>query len=253
MEGPFISPDKVGAQNPKYVQKPNYEMIKRLDEVSGGLVKLVDIAPEVNGAMEFIEMAADDFAISIAHTCTDYDTAKQAYKKGARHLTHTYNAMPGITHRAPGPIPAAAEEGASAEIICDGKHIHYASIRLIFKYFSKDKVCLISDSCEATGLADGKYMLGGQEVIKQDGKAVLAHDTNTIAASVTNLFDCMKHAIFDAGIPMENAILAATKNPAKAIGIEDTYGQISVDRHANLLVVDKDFNIQHIVKNGRML
>lgn len=250
MEGPFISPDKVGAQNPEYVQSPDFEMLCRLQKAACGLIKLVDVAPEVKGAKDFIKAACNDFCISVAHTCTSYQDAHDAYKNGAKHLTHTFNAMPPIHHRNPGPIPAAAECGASAEIICDGLHIHYSVIRLAFELF-KDKLCLISDTCEATGLEDGQYSLGGQPIIKTGNKVVLKEDSSTIAGSATNLFDCLKHAIFDAGINMEKAICAATINPAKAIGVDDMVGSIEVGKYADFLLVDDKFNIINVFKCGK--
>lgn len=253
LEGPFISKDKVGAQNPKYVQKPNYEMIKRLQNSANGLIKLIDIAPEVDGALDFIKNAKNDFKISIAHTCSDYATAKQAYKLGASHLTHAFNAMPPIHHRNPGPIPAASEAGAYAEIICDGMHIDYSVVRLAFEIFGEDKLCLISDSCEATGLDDGQYSLGGQDIIKTGTKVVLKNDQNTIAASATNLFDCMKHAIKDANISPEFAIRAATINPSSAIGIDDLYGSIANNKYANFNIVDSDFNLLETYRHGKKI
>jgi len=160
MEGPFISPDKVGAQNPEYVHLPDIEMFQRLQERSGNLVKLCDIAPEMEGSMEFIDALKDAVNISLAHTCCDYDCAKSAFEKGMRHVTHLYNAMPGLTHRKPGPIAAARENHAEVEIICDGIHVHPAMVRLAESMFGKDQVIFISDTMRAAGLKDGTYDLG---------------------------------------------------------------------------------------------
>lgn len=253
MEGPFISENKVGAQNPKYVQRPNYEMLENLQTEANGLIKLVDIAPEVDGAFDFIKQACDNYNISIAHTVCDYETASIAFDLGCNHLTHTYNAMPGISHRAPGPIVAAAEHSAYAEIICDGQHIDYPAVRLAFKLFGADKMCLISDSCEATGLGDGQYSLGGQAITKTGTKVVLSEAPQTIAASATNLFDCMKHAIFDAGIDKRHAIAAATINPARSIGIQNLYGSIENGKIADFLILDNDFKIKAIYKRGKLV
>lgn len=128
MEGPYISPKKVGAQNPKYVMAADADMFRRLQARSGGLIKLVDVAPEEPGNLDFIRECRDEVRISIAHTCTDYDTAKAAFAAGASHMTHLYNAMPGITHREPGPIIAALEDGAEVELITDNVHIHPAMV-----------------------------------------------------------------------------------------------------------------------------
>ena len=161
MEGPFISPGKAGAQNPEYIMPPDMEMFQRLQKRSGGKIKLADLAPEEPGAMEFIERCHQTARISLAHTCCNYKTAKEAFERGASHMTHLYNAMPGISHREPGPIIAAWEEGADVELIADGIHIHPAVVRATFRLFGAEKVILISDSMEATGLADGDYWLGG--------------------------------------------------------------------------------------------
>lgn len=252
MEGLFISKDKIGAQNPLYVHKPDVDMFRRLQEKAGGLVKLLDIAPETEGAIEFICRLKDQVHISLAHTNTGYEKAMEAYEKGAKHLTHLYNAMPGLVHRNPGPIMAAAESGATAELICDGIHVHPAMVRLAFEMF-KDRIILISDSMEATGLGNGMFWLGGQKVAVVDHKAVLVDDINTIAGSVTNLYDCLKNAIFKCNIPPEEAVRAASLNPAMAIGISEDYGKIDVGNYASILLVDRDFNIKKIIHRGKII
>ena len=146
MEGPFISPKKVGAQNPEYVQGADAAMFRRLQKRANGLIKLVDVAPEEPGNLDFIRECHNEVRISIAHTCTDYDTAVKAFEAGATHMTHLYNAMPGITHRAPGPIIAAMEHDAEVELITDNVHIHPAMVRFTFNTFGDDRVCLIADS-----------------------------------------------------------------------------------------------------------
>ena len=253
MEGPFINLKKAGAQNPEYIMPADKEMFLRLQERSGGLIKLVDIAPEEKGAMEFIEQCHDQVKISIAHTCSDYDTAREALEKGVGHMTHLYNAMPGINHREPGPIIAALEAGAEVELIADGIHIHPAMVRTTFRIFGADKVILISDSMEATGLLDGDYQLGGQGVTVKGRKAILTEKPDVIAGSVTNLFDCMKNCVLNMGIPLEDAVLAATENPAESIGVEKDYGRIAVGNYGNLLLLDKDLQIKNIVQKGKIM
>lgn len=253
MEGPFISEKKIGAQNPKYVQKPDAGMFERLYEASGRLIKLVDIAPETEGAMEFIEKCKDKVNISIAHTDCDFETADMAFKAGARHVTHLYNAMNSIHHRKPGPIIAALENRAEVELIADGIHVDPAMVRFAFSSFGKDKVILISDSMEATGLPDGEYQLGGQPVIKNGKLATLKDNGDTVAGSVTNLYDCMKTAVCDMGVKLENAILAATINPARSIGIDGDVGSIDEGKVANILLVDDDLNLKYIVNKGRIV
>ena len=226
MEGPYISPRKVGAQNPKYVMGADAGMFRRLQARSGGLIKLVDVAPEEPGNLDFIRACRDEVRISIAHTCTDYETAKEAFAAGASHMTHLYNAMPGITHRAPGPIIAALEEGAEVELITDGVHIHPAMVRFTFRTFGDSHVILVADSMMACGLPDGQYSLGGQAVTVCGPRATLTEHPDTIAGSATCLYDCMRHAVLDMGVPLASAVRAASLNPARSIGIDADYGSL---------------------------
>lgn len=251
MEGPFISMEKKGAQNPKYIQPCDYEMFHRINEASGNSVLLCDIAPETDGAMEFIDKAKDETRISIAHTTADYDTCKEAFNRGAKHLTHIFNAMPGFSHRAPGPIGAAAEnENVTPEIICDGIHNYPAAVNLVYKAFGPERLIFISDSMRATGLPDGDYELGGQPVKVKGRLATL--DDGTIAGSSTNLYDCMITAINDMNIPLADAILCATRNPAKAVGIYDTVGSISLGKQADFVIIKKDdLSIKAVIVRGK--
>ena len=238
MEGPFISPKKVGAQNPLYLHGPDVGMFRRLQKRSGGLIKLVDVAPEVEGALDFIAQCKDEVRISIAHTCTDYNTAIQAFDAGVTHMTHLYNAMPGITHREPGPIIAALEKKAEVELITDGVHIHPAMVRFTFNTFGDDRVILIADSMMACGLPDGQYSLGGQAVTVTGPRATLTEQPGVIAGSATCLYDCMKRAVLDMGVPLESAVRAAAENPAKSIGIDTDYGSLAVGRYGNIILAD---------------
>ena len=253
MEGPYISPKKVGAQNPKYVMGADAAMFRRLQARSGGLIKLVDVAPEEPGNLDFIKECHDEVRISIAHTCTSYDTAKAAFAAGATHMTHLYNAMPGITHREPGPIIAALEEGAEVELITDNVHIHPAMVRFTFNTFGDDHVILIADSMMACGLPDGQYSLGGQAVTVHGRRATLTEQEGTIAGSATCLFDCMKRAVQEMGVPLESAVRAATLNPARSIGVDADYGSLEAGRWGNVVLVDDQLNIQTVVRHGQIL
>ena len=253
MEGPYISPSKVGAQNPKYVMGADAGMFRRLQERSGGLIKLVDVAPEEPGNLDFIRACHDEVRISLAHTCADYETAKAAFAAGASHMTHLYNAMPGITHRAPGPIIAALEEGAEVELITDGVHIHPAMVRFTFRTFGDEHVILVADSMMACGLPDGQYSLGGQAVTVCGPRATLTEHPDTIAGSATCLYDCMRHAVLDMGVPLASAVRAATLNPARSIGIDADYGSLEPGRWGNVVLADAQLNIQKIIRKGEVL
>lgn len=253
MEGPFISPNKVGAQNPAYVHAADAGMFRRLQARAGGLIKLVDIAPEEPGALEFIRECGGEACISLAHTCTSYETAKAAFAAGARHMTHLYNAMPGITHRDPGPIIAAREEGAEVELITDGVHIHPAMVRFTFDVFGDDKVVLIADSMMACGLPDGQYTLGGQAVTVKGPRATLTEHPGVIAGSATCLYDCMKRAVLEMGVPLESAVRAASENPARSIGVDADYGSLAAGRWGNIILADKALEIKAVLRKGERI
>ena len=209
------------------------------------MVKLVTLAPNVEGAMEFIDEVHDEVCISLGHTAADYDTAVEAMRRGAHHVTHLYNAMQPLAHREPGLIGAARDdEQCMAEMICDGIHIHPSVIRATFKMFGPERIVLISDSMMATGMENGTYQLGGQEVTMKDCKATLKD--GTIAGSATNLYDCMRKVV-SFGVPMSEAIFAATRNPAKSIGIYDEVGSLSVGKEADILLVTNDLELKEVL------
>ena len=250
LEGPFISRAKIGAQNPAYISRPSVEMLRRLYDVSGGLMKIAVVAPEVDGAMDFIRSASEFVRVSVAHTECNYSTAHEAFNAGASQVTHLYNAMNPITHREPGPIIAAVEnEKVSVELICDGVHIHPAIVRNTFRMFGEDRVIFISDSMEATGKPDGNYELGGLKVIKS-GKRATLEDGKTIAGSVSNLMDCMRTAVNEMNIRLEDAVKCCTMNPAKAIGISDLCGSIEPGKRADIVALDKSMNLAWVMSNG---
>ena len=253
MEGPFISPSKVGAQNPDYVRNPSADEFRRLQEAAGGLFKLVDIAPEEPGAEEFIREMANEVRISLAHTCTDYDTAARAFELGARQLTHLYNAMDPMHHRKPGPIPAAVEHGeVTAEIIADGVHIHPAMVRLAFQLFGDDRMILISDTLRAAGLEDGTYDLGGQDVTVRGPVATI--DNGALAGSVSDLMRCLTVAVREMGIPLASAVKAASANPARALGLDAERGAIEAGQVADAVLLDKEtLDVRAVVLRGELL
>ncbi len=250
MEGPFISPAKKGAQAAENIMHCDYEYFNQLQDAAGGLIKLVDIAPEEAGAMEFIDKVKGTVVVSLAHTASDYDTAMEAIAHGASHATHLYNAMPPLNHRNPGVIGAVRDsDSCHVELICDGVHIHPSVIRATFAMFGAQRMILISDSMRATGLDDGEYTLGGQPVTVKGNLATL-HD-GTIAGSATNLMDCMRFVVKHAGLPLETAVMCATANPAKEIGIFDEVGSIAVGKKADFVLLDQDLNLAGVYIDGK--
>ena len=251
MEGPFISVENKGAQNPKHIHRPDADMFYRLQEAAGGLIKLVDIAPEKEGAMECIEKLSSDVTVSIAHTAADYETAQEAFDKGARQVTHLYNGMKPFHHRNPGVIGASCDRSdVMVELITDGIHSHSGTVRTTFKMFGDDRIIIISDSMMACGLSDGQYTLGGLDVTVKGSKATLTKEGN-IAGSVTNLMDCVRCAVKNMNIPLGSAIKCAAVNPAKAIGIYDRFGSLDVGKVANIVLLDENLDIKCIIKDGK--
>lgn len=247
MEGPFFSEKKKGAQNGAFIRLPDFEAFLRLYKASDGLIRIVDVAAELPGAVEFTEKASKLCTVSIAHTDCTYEEAAAVFEAGARHLTHLYNAMPGIHHRKPGPIGAGSErEDVVAELICDGLHVHASAVRIAFKLFP-GRICLISDALRCCGMPDGKYTLGGQDVFLSGGVARLAD--GTLAGSATNLYDCMRKAV-EFGIPKERAILAATIIPAREIGEDAEIGSIEEGKLADFVVCDEDLQCRAVYIGG---
>lgn len=251
MEGPYLSYAKRGAQNPNYLMQPDAEHFHKMQALAGGLIKLVSIAPEEEGAMEFIKAVKDEVIISIAHTTADYALSLEALKNGASHVTHLYNAMPPFTHREPGVVGAAFDsESCHVELITDGVHINPCVVRATFKLFGEDRIIFVSDSMMATGLKDGEYTLGGQAVTVRGNKATLAD--GTIAGSATNLLKCLQSAV-SFGIPLESAVKCAAVNPAKRIGIYDQYGSITPGKYANIVLLDGKLDLKTVILKGKIL
>ncbi len=252
IEGPFLNPEKRGAHNPDYLVNPMVSYIDRLIKSSGDKIKIISFAPELPGSSEVIEKYKDKITLSVAHTSANYDTAKQAFDEGMKHVTHTFNAMPPFLHRDPSVIGAALDsEHVFAEVIADGIHVHPSAVRALFKMFSDDRMVLVSDSMSATGLSDGEYLLGDLTVQVNNKKATLAD--GTIAGSATNLAECFKKAVVDMKIPLVSAVKAASENPAKAVGIFDKYGSIQNGKIANLILFDDNLEFRKIMLKGRFI
>ncbi len=247
LEGPFLSYAKRGAQAAENLHKPDAALFHRLNEASGGQVKLVTVACEEEGALPFIQEVSRTCAVSLGHTTADYDTAMAGFQAGASHATHLYNGMPSFLHRAPGVIGAAFDAGASVELICDGLHIHPAVIRATYQLFG-EKLNLISDSLRCAGMPDGDYELGGQPIVVKGGKATLLD--GTLAGSSISMLDAVRNVV-RFGLPLEAAVYAATSAPALAAKLD--VGVIEAGRAADLLVLDKDLNLKAVFVDGRRL
>lgn len=250
MEGPFVSMQKKGAQAPENIIPCDMELFRQLQRESGHNIRLVDIAPEEPGAMDFISAVKDETAVSVAHTMADYDTAMEAFRRGANHVTHLYNVMPPFHHRNPGVVGAAADAEAYTELIGDGVHIHPAMVRAMFKLLGSHRLCLISDSMRATGRGDCVSSLGGQTVYVQGNLSTL--EDGTIAASVTDLMHCLQKVVLEMQVPMEQALQAASETPARSIGIFDRCGSLTVGKQADVVLLDKKLQVQQVIIGGKV-
>ena len=250
MEGPFLSREKRGSQNPAYLRLPDWDRFLRLYDAAEGLLRIVDVAPELPGAVEFTRRASEKCRVSVAHTAAGYDQAAAVFDAGATHLTHLFNAMSGIHHRHPGPIGAASErENVTAELICDGIHVHPSAVRMAFRLFP-GRICLISDALRCCGMADGSYSLGGQEILLFGGVARLTG--GTIAGSAADLYQCMRRAV-SFGIPREQAVWAATALPARVIGRESETGAIADGRAADFVICGGELEPEAVYLGGKRL
>lgn len=244
MEGPFLDEAKKGAHQACYLRPASAAFFDACQKAASGAIRLVTVAPNIADNIDFIRDYHEKVTISLGHTSCDCATAEKAITAGADHLTHLFNAMPSLLHREPGLIGAAMDaEDIYAELIADGIHVHGTMIRNAFRMFP-DHICLISDSIRGTGLSDGSYELGGQ-IFHVKGKLATLDD-GTIAGSVTNLYDSMCHAI-EIGVPMEEAIAAATIHPAKSLGIYDQVGSITPGKYADILLVNKKMELQRVL------
>ena len=251
MEGPYFSEKKKGAQNGAYLKDPDIEGFQALYDGCGGLIRIVDVAPELPGSEAFIRAASKHCTVGVAHTDAGYEDARMAFGAGARHLTHLYNAMPGIHHRNPGVIGAACEDpGVRAELICDGYHVHPSAVRLAFAMFGAARMVLVSDGLRCLGLPDGQYELGGQAIFLEGGVARLAD--GTLAGSSTDLFACMRKAM-GFGIPEADAVRAATLNPALAAGMSQFCGSISTGKPADFIICRPDYTGKRVFLAGKEL
>jgi len=242
-EGPYISKKYKGAQNEAYIKNPDINEFRQLKNA-----KMVTVAPELKGSVEFIKEISKDCIVSIGHTECDYETAIKAIENGALSLTHTYNAMPPLNHRNAGPIGAGFEKQIYAQLICDGFHISKPVILATYKMFGADRITLISDSIRPAGMPDGEYESGGLKVFVNNRTIRLGD--GTIAGSYATLWDCVKKAV-EFGIPFPDAVKMASETPAKLLGVKK--GKIAPDYDADLLIIDDQLNIKTVIINGEII
>ena len=250
LEGPFIALSKKGAQNPAYVRPGTSAEFDRLNDASGGRVKIITMAPEAFDSRDFITHVCTWAHVSVGHTAASYEEAAAAYRQGADRATHLFNAMTPLQHRAPGVVGAALEnDSVFCELICDGYHLAPAVVRTVFKTLGRDRAVVVSDSMKAAGLAPGKYDLGGQDVFVDEKQDVARLGDGTIAASITNVFQEFKN-LLSFGIDFETALRACTINPARSVGCDAFTGSIAVGKDADLVILNDCLEIEQVYIKG---
>jgi len=249
LEGPFLGYAKRGAQAAENLHKPDAEMFHRLNDASGGKVKMVTVACEEEGGMEFIRRVSPVCTVSLGHSSANYDTAMEGFQNGATHATHLFNGMDPLHHRNPGIIGAAFHAGATVELICDGLHIHPEVIRMVHQLYG-DRLNLISDSLRCAGMPDGDYELGGQPITVKGGKATLS-GTDTLAGSSISVLDALRNVV-RFGVPLADAVYAATTAPAQAVRLDDV-GALAPGNCADLLLLDRHLKLKAVFIDGKKL
>lgn len=253
LEGPFISPKNKGAHPEEHIINPSIELIESFIEKSGNNIRLMTIAPELDGVGEVIEHFRDRGIIfSAGHSTISYSEGMKAFDAGFTQVTHLFNAMTGIHHREPGLAGAAIDhKDVFAELICDGIHVNPAVIRMAVKSKTSCKVALITDSTMATGLEDGEYFLGGQKIIVRNREARL--ENGVLAGSTLTMIDGVKNLAKRFGIALEDAVRMATIAPARAVRVDKSKGSIDIGKDADIVIADRDLNIACTIREGRVV
>lgn len=252
MEGPYICHAYKGAQPEEYIINPSLKSFKELCGNNEDIVKIVTLAPELEGSKELINYLKEaGITASIGHTNATYEEAVEGINNGISHATHTYNAMKGFTHREPGTLGAVLDSDITSEIICDGIHTHFASLRILLKIKGVYKTVLITDCMRAGGLKDGKYDLGGQAVFVKDRAARLAN--GALAGSTLKLNNAVYNAVKYLGVSLPDAVRMASVNPARVAGIKEK-GSLKEGYDADIVLFDNDVNIKNVfIKGNKVL
>jgi len=253
LEGPFLSPKKVGAQRADLILEPNIDYLKQWQKKSDNVIKLVTIAPELPNSLEFIKfLRQQNIVASIGHTDATYAETNAAIEAGCSHVTHLFNAMRGIHHREPGVATAALlSDKVSAELIADGIHLHPAILQLAIQVKNNDKIILVTDSMRAKCLPDGEYDLGGQSVAVKQGVARLTD--GTLAGGTLKMATAIKNMLQFTDCQLSDVIRFAAENPAKALNIFSHKGSIAERKDADIVVLDEQFNVVLTVCGGRVV
>lgn len=248
LEGPYFSAGKKGAQTEEYLKNPNLEEIHEFIEASRGHVRILSLAPELPGAMEVISFLKNQgITVSAGHTEATFEVMREGIHRGITQVTHLFNGMRAFSHREPGPIGAAlTDDRVVCELICDGVHLHPAAMKLALRAKGRDKVALISDAMMATGLTDGAYSLGGQDVIVKGREARL--EDGTLAGSTLRLNKAVYNMVHMVGTTLTDAVYMASLVPARAIGVHHRKGSIEIGKDSDLIVFDDELKVHKVIR-----
>ena len=241
LEGPFLSPDYKGAMPERLLRAGDAALFRRYQDAAAGAVRYLTVSPEVPGVMDMIGEVSGQVTVAIGHSGADYETAIRAIDAGARACTHTFNAMALFHQHRPAIMGAVLERPVFCEAICDGRHLHPGTVRMLLACKGWDKVVAVTDSIQAAGLPDGQYKLGVNDVVVRDGDAVLA-DTGVRAGSTLTTGQALKNLVRFAGEGVERVLPLLTANPARLIGLEGK-GVIAPGMDADLVVLDSALDV----------
>ncbi|WP_127498571.1 N-acetylglucosamine-6-phosphate deacetylase [Actinoplanes solisilvae] len=249
-EGPFLSGARCGAQNPAFLRDPSIDELTALIKIGEGVVRLVTVAPELPGALEAIAfLRAHEVAAAVGHTDATYEQTLAGVAAGATVGTHLFNGMRPPHHREPGPVVGLLSSPVVAELIADNIHLHPGMLAFAARTAGPDKAALITDAIDATGMADGTYDLGGQQVVVADRVARLARD-GSIAGSTLTMDEALRNTV-TAGIPLHDAVAMASTTPARVLGLGDDVGALEAGLRADLVVLSPDLHVKRVMRAGR--
>jgi len=252
LEGPFISRHKAGAQCAKNILPPSISLLKKIQKLSGGLIKIVTLAPEENGAIQLAKaLKKRGIIVSIGHSNASYAEVVKAISAGCGYATHLFNAMSGINHREPGAVTALlVNSSVTVELVADGIHLHPAVIEMVYKTKGAERIVLVTDSMRAKYLRDGKYELGGQKVNVKRGRVTLGD--GTLAGSVLKMNDALKNVISFTRCSLRDALKMVCENPAKLLNIYSRKGSVAEGKDADLVVLDEKYDVAMTICRGRV-
>jgi N-acetylglucosamine-6-phosphate deacetylase len=253
LEGPFISPQKKGMILPECISAPSLQLLEKIQNLANGRLKMMTIAPELPGSIPIIErLVSSGVVASFGHSNATYEQTLAGFDAGISHVTHLFNAMPPLHHRSPGPLIAIFQaESVTAQLICDGVHIHPSVLKLAFGLLGPQRVIPITDGMRAIGLPDGKYFYNGIEYEARDGTA--RYKDGTLIGTALGLSQLLQRLITFTGCPPDVAIKTVTENPARLLGIEKRKGFIAPGKDADLILLDRDYSVKTTIVGGKVV